>query len=181
MHRNVMSFPAMALVMGASMPALACGPMMTVRFQEGSPWDRFEVVNNSSGDWQVIQLELLLDGSAGGLIFDTEAAGPGTSMHQPFAAGPSEFDVLVPAMVADGDSMLRLAFSGFVPSAQFVFTIDVDDTLPFSSDGRMRVTDSEIDGAQAKALFRDPSGQDMALDGHFGPDGIAIVSGLACS
>lgn len=165
----------------APVPAFACGPMATVEFMESSPRDRFEIANNSSGAWAVAHLQLLLDGSAGGLIFDTQGGGPGTSMYQPFGTGPSDIEALVPPFVADGDTTLTLEFAGFDPGRRFVFTIDVDDTLPFSANGRQRVDDSEIDGALAKALFRDPEGQEMALDGHFGPDGIAIVSGLACS
>ena len=170
-----------ALAATMTVPALACGPMATVQFIESSPQDRFEIVNNSADDWSVARLELMLDGSAGALIFDTAGGGPGTSMYQPFGTGPSDIEALVPPTVGDGDTALTLEFAGFDPGHRFVFTIDVDDTLPFSANGRQRVTDSEIDGALAKALFHAPDGQEMALEGHFGPDGIAIVSGLACS
>lgn len=170
-----------ALTVMTIAPAMACGPMATVQFMESSPQDRFEIVNNSADDWTVAYLELMLDGSAGGLIFDTEGGGPGTSMYQPFGTGPSDIEALVPPTVGDGETALTLEFAGFDPGHRFVFTIDVDDTLPYSADGRQRVTDSEIDGALAKALFHAPDGQEMALEGHFGPDGIAIVSGLACS
>ena len=161
--------------------AQACGPMATIAFYEGSPSDRFEIANNSSGAWEVAHVVLGLEGSAGALIFDTLGGGPGTSMYQPFAAVPSEVEAVVPRELADGERVITLKFAGFRPGAMFAFTIDVDDTLVYSDLGRMRVTESEIEGAVAKALFRGADGQEMTLDGHFGPDGIAIVSGLACS
>ena len=170
-----------AVLAGVASPAGACGPMATVRFVEGAPTDRFEIVNNSSDGWDVARLALALDGSAGALIFDTRGGGPGSSMWQPFMPAPADFDAAVPVEVGDGTRALTLEFAGFRPGAAFRFTIDVDDTLVRSELGPMRVTESEIEGALAKAVFRAPDGEEMALDGHFGPDGIAIVSGLACS
>jgi hypothetical protein len=172
---------SVVLLAGAALPAGACGPMATVRFVESSPADRFEIVNNSSDAWDVAHVELTLDGSAGALIFDTLGGGAGTSMFQPFVPAPAEFDAVVPMEVGDGTRTLALDFAGFRPGAAFAFTIDVDDTLLRSELGPMRVTESEIEGALAQALFRAPDGEEMVLDGHFGPDGIAIVSGLACS
>lgn len=171
----------LAALVQAQSPALACGPMATLSFVDSSPGDRFEVRNNSSGGWQLVQLALILEGSAGGLFFDTEPGGPGSSMSRGFSAAPAAFDALVPATVPDGADELTLAFSGFVPGAAFRFTIDLDDSAALSHAGQMRVTESEIDGALARALFQAEDGQEMALEGHFGPDGIAIVSGLACS
>ncbi len=66
-----------ALLVGFAPPriARACGPVVEVQFYEADG-DIFVVHNLSKEPWTLINLEIVLTGSAGRLVFDTEDGGP---------------------------------------------------------------------------------------------------------
>ena len=117
---------------------------LRVDFAEGAPKDRFSIQNAGACPLAAFELEIDLSGSAGGLIFDTAAAGPGVQVYQPFELASGAERVVEIAPLADGDRRLTLKLSGLDPAERVVFTIDVDDTLGVSP---TRVAGAEIEGA----------------------------------
>ena len=103
------ALPLAILLTALTTPALAAG--LTVRFIEGAPTDRFEIINATGCETGALELRIDLTGSAGGLIFDTTATGAGVSVFQPFrvAEGPL---ALASGTVKDGDRVLVLSLAG---------------------------------------------------------------------
>lgn len=129
---------------------LVAGPAVsgvTLAFVESAPKDRFIIQNTGDCASQATDVTIDLGPSAGKLIFDTTVTGAGVEVFQPFevvAGGELLTSSITPL---DGDSRVVLQFSTLPIGASFAFTIDVDDTLPASSLGQIRVAGSEIAGA----------------------------------
>ena len=58
MRPSVAISATLAVLPHSLAPAFACGPMATLSFVDSSPGDQFEIRNNSSGEWQLVQLAL---------------------------------------------------------------------------------------------------------------------------
>ncbi len=106
------------------------------------------VINRGACPLGESTLELDLSASAGGLIFDTSATGAGVDVFQPFEVEAGDIVPLADS-VNDGDSSLSLRIRSLEAGDRASFTIDVDDTLPSSELGQIRVAGSEISGAIA--------------------------------
>ena len=165
------ALPLAVLLTALATPALAGG--LTVRFIEGAPTDRFEIINATGCETGALELRIDLTGSAGGLIFDTTATGAGVSVFQPFrvAEGPL---TLASGTVKDGDRVLVLSLAGLRAGERAAFTIDVDDTLVASD--QTRVSAGEMAGARIGALI----GGSDAAQATFGTDNQAVVPFAAC-
>ncbi|QBF32911.1 aggregation factor core [Thalassococcus sp. S3] len=132
-----------------SVPAAAD---LDVRFVEGAPKDRFELVNTSACATGPISVRLDLSGSAGGLIFDVTEAGAGVEVFQPFELAEGADALAALPSVADGDDVLTLDLIDLPADTRVSFTIDVDDTLG----GReITVSGAEIEGALVTARLQD--------------------------
>lgn len=121
-------------------------------FTESAPRDRFEVINDSSPGQRIQRLTLNLTGSAGRLIFDTAEGGTGVEVFQPFRVESGEARLSKTPVVKDGSDRLELTFTQFEPGQRLVFSIDVDDRLPASDLGQIRVSGSEMAGALLSVL-----------------------------
>ena len=121
--------------------------VVEIRFVESAPKDRFVITNMGSCALEELTLELDLSPSAGKLIFDTTATGAGVEVFQPFEIEEGNIVPLAAEGVNDGDTRLALQITSLGPSDRASFTIDVDDTLPRSDLGQIRVADSEMSGA----------------------------------
>ena len=128
---------------------------IAIEFIESAPKDRFVITNMGSCTLEELTLELDLSQSAGGLIFDTMAAGAGVDVFQPFEVEAGDIVQLAADGVDDGDAELALSIASLGPGDRASFTIDVDDTLPSSDLGQIRVADSEISGALATVTVGD--------------------------
>lgn len=117
-----------------------------VEFIESAPKDRFEIRNVGSCALANLLLELDLSQSAGKLIFDTTETGAGVEVFQPFEVVKGNIIQARESEVADGDDKLALQIADLSSGGSAAFTIDVDDTLPSSELGQIRVADSEIAG-----------------------------------
>jgi hypothetical protein len=137
-------YTALALSLSA-LPAVAD---VTVRFQESAPKDRFVI----SSDCAVTAVEMTIDltGSAGSLIFDVTADGAGVEVFQPVEVQSGVAQV---QPVVDGDQRLALAIPAIPVDADVVISADLDDVLPQSALGQIRVADSELDGATISIAF----------------------------
>ena len=142
----------------APVPALAeaCGPRLIVEFREGAPKDRFTLINASDPGWSVASVVLDLGRSNGKLIFDVTDRGAGVSVFQPYEEAGGKATIAGRSSVTDGDSILSLAFSRFVPGDRYVFTIDLDDTV---GSAPTIVSGGEIDGGTVRVTFTDTAGQ----------------------
>lgn len=115
-----------------------------VVFVESAPTDRFTIQNVGSCALRDLTVEIDLSLSAGKLIFDTVANGPGENVFQPFAVAESQSTLTLAHKVSDGDNRLSVVISSLQPEESASFTIDVDDTLSNSELRRTRISGSEI-------------------------------------
>ena len=161
--------------------ANACDAQLSARFIESAPRDRFELTNESSGDWSVANVTLDLTASNGQLIFDTESGGIGVEVFQPFRQENASTAVLADAMLpADGDDTLALDFDAFGPAAQYQFTIDVDDRLTASDLGQIRVTGGEMAGSVVTVEFQHSDGRAHTAKGQFDSQNTVKVAMEGC-
>ena len=74
-----------SLVLCLSLIAMPAAADIRVDFIEGAPKDRFEIANTATCALGAVEVVIDLSGSAGALVFDTEEAGQGVEVFQPFA------------------------------------------------------------------------------------------------
>tara|TARA_R110001606_G_scaffold25866_1_gene83846 strand:+ start:568 stop:1086 length:519 start_codon:yes stop_codon:yes gene_type:complete len=142
-----------------------------VSFIESAPKDRFVISNTGQCELKDVILNLDLSNSSGRLIFDTTATGAGVDVFQPFEVRKGNMKLLSSDKVEDGDSMLSLSIESIQANDSVSFTIDVDDTLPQSELGNIRVSGSEITNASAEIIVQ---GNTPSV-GMFKSDGKAFV------
>jgi len=142
-----------------------------VRFIESAPKDRFVIANRGECDLLNLAVEIDLAPSAGRLIFDTTATGAGVDVYQPFEIATGDIELISSPDVADGDAQLTLSIRRLSPAGSASFTIDVDDTLPVSELGMIRVAGSEI----SNGLVRARVGQQEQVVAAFGSNGRATA------
>lgn len=157
--------PSIAFALAATLPV--CGPALDVAYSEGAPRDRMVLVNRSTEDWAVSRVEIDLGGSAGRLIFDTAAGGPGSSVHQPWRAEAGDARLADLPLVADGARGITLSFEQFATGGRFVFSLDLDDTADPSGFVGTTIAGAEIAGATVRATFVLPDGTAETHDGVF--------------
>ncbi|MEM6256054.1 MAG: hypothetical protein AAF821_24340 [Cyanobacteria bacterium P01_D01_bin.156] len=121
--------------------------VVEIKFVESAPKDIFVITNMGSCTLEELTIDLDLSPSVGKLIFDTTATGAGVDVFQPFEVEAGDIMPLAADGVNDGDTQLALLITSLDPGDRASFTIDVDDTLPRSDLGQIRVADSEISGA----------------------------------
>lgn len=168
-----------------SVPATAqnCGPQVSVSFAESSPKDLIEIRNDSAPGWRLTEIAILLTGSRGELLFDTEAGGPGLSVYQPLEIATPGAQVKA-AKVEDGARALTLSFDidkAMVPGERLVITIDVDDTVQLADLGPTMISGNEIEGASVIAEIIDRNGHKTMLNAVFDRKGVAVSEPFACS
>lgn len=167
------------IALGASL-IFGCSPVvhadLQVQFAESAPKDRFSFSNVGTCSLKDIVLTIDLTDTRGKLIFDTTATGAGVEVFQPFETGTSAIKLLDRTSVADGDTSLTIAIDSIGTGEIVSFTIDVDDTLPQSQLGMIRVTGSEMQGAKITV-----SGQGIpASSAFFGSTSSTLLATSDC-
>lgn len=148
---------------------------MTVEFLEGAPKDRFVITNKAQCSLEALRVDIDLTDTAGGLIFDTAAAGAGVEVFQPFEITTGDIRLNGKVRVDDGDKVLSVAISSIEADASVSFTIDIDDTMRNSERGMIIVSGAEIEGGRVTVT------QDSIVSsGTFGRNSEAIVDMPAC-
>jgi hypothetical protein len=149
---------------------------ITVNFLEAAPKDRFVITNTGQCSLLALRVDIDLTDTAGGLIFDTTAAGAGVDVFQPFEVSSGEIRLNSEAQINDGDKFLSVIISKIQARASVSFTIDVDDTLANSERGMIIVSDAEIEGGRVTVLHG-------SLDnyGTFGRNSIALINMPTCA
>ena len=150
---------------------------LEVRFSEGAPKDRFTISNQGECSLKNVTLDLDLSKSQGKLIFDITAAGAGVEVFQPFEVTEGKLKLASSDGVKDGDSGMSLLIEALQPGERVSFTIDVDDTLPVSSLGMIRVAGSEIKGGLVSLKI----GNSKPATATFGTNSKAIIPVSSCS
>lgn len=163
-----------AIIVTAMMVVTAQASIVA-QFRESAPRDLF--VFENTGPCAVTDLKVSVDlsGAAGGLYFDTTAAGDGVEVFQPLRMDEGEVE-LASAPVRDGDTGFTLAIETLEPGDRAVVSVDVDDRMTASALGQIRVTGSEMEGARVHVTFGNHS-----ASAHFGNDNRAIVPTPQCS
>lgn len=133
-----MKYLATALLLS---PTLAVADI-DLRFQEGAPKDRF-VIENNLCSLSNVTLTIDLSTAPAGLIFDVTEQGAGVEVYQPVEL---EQGSAVLTEVTDGSQKLQLMLEEFRLGDELTVSADLDDTMPNSSLGQIRVADSEIAG-----------------------------------
>ena len=147
-----------------------------VRFSEGAPKDRFTISNQSKCSLKNIAVDLDLSKSQGKLIFDITGAGAGVEVFQPFEVTEGALKLAAGNTVKDGDSTMSLEIESLKPGSSVSFTIDVDDTLPISALGMIRVAGSEIQGGLVSAKV----GKLKATTATFSANSKAVIPLAKC-
>lgn len=145
----------------------ACGPRLIVEFVEDSA-DYFVLRNASDPGWSVQRVEIDLRDSTGRLIFDVTGSGAGVSAFQPYAALGGTAVAVARTEVTDGDSLLNIGFARFAPGELFLFTVDLDDTLPGQT--QTWVDGTEIAGGRVHAVFTADDGTEAERSATFEVD-----------
>ena len=112
-------------------------------------------------------MKLQLAGSDGNLVFDTEEGGTGVEVFQKFREESQSAKAAVVNEPADGDQSLTIEFSDFPSGANYTFSIDLDDQLKQSELGNIRVSGSEINGAEISVEFVSLDGKVESTDSTF--------------
>lgn len=159
--------------------ALSAHANIEVKFVESAPKDSFVIKNIGACTFNELEFEIDLAPSTGKLIFDTTAAGAGVEVFQPFEVKSGEIALASADAVSDGDKSLSVNVSTLEKDDSVSFTIDVDDTLPKSSLGQIRVTGSEIQGATVSIDTNENSAQ--VLVAAFDDKGVALIKLPSCS
>ena len=131
---------------------------------------------SSSNDFENIIVEFDLTSSVGRLIFDTTANGAGVEVFQPFEVREGEVRLLAENKVNDGERMLSVGIKKLSPDTSVSFTLDVDDTLPKSELGNIRVSGSEISNGQVSVSY----GDEPVSSALFSTQSVAIVPAPMC-
>jgi len=159
--------------------ALSAHANIEVRFVESAPKDSFIIKNIGACTLNEVKFEIDLASSTGKLIFDTTAAGAGVEVFQPFEVKSGELTLASASAVSDGDKSLSVNVATLSKDDSVSFTIDVDDTLPKSSLGQIRVTGSEIQGATVSVDTNENSAE--VIVAAFDDNGLALIKLPSCS
>ncbi len=159
----------------ATLAVMACTAHadIEVRFVEGAPKDRFDIVNTGSCELGPLAITIDLAKSPAGLVFDVTAQGAGVEVFQPFDLVAGRDLIANLPQVADGDQRVSLDLTGLGPEQQVSFTIDVDDT---GGAREITVSDAEISGALVQV-----SGASGTTTGAFDETAIARVMQTGCA
>jgi len=79
-------------------------------------------------------------------------------------------------VVNDGDRVLTVRIKNLLPESSAVFTIDVDDQLPQSELGMIRVTGSEMENSLVSITFW----EEQLSTAVFNANSVAVVPSPAC-
>ena len=148
---------------------------LQIRFIESAPKDIFIIENISNCAMSDFVVDIDLSTSDGGLFFDTTPSGAGVEVFQPFEVRSGTFTVLNDN-IADGNDSISLKVMQLASGDKLSFTIDVDDQLRNSDLGQIRVSGSEMNGAQAQLSLA----QQTPLTALFSSNNQAVIKTTAC-
>lgn len=149
---------------------------IVVNFIESAPKDRFVFKNEGSCSYESLHVEIDLTESAGRLIFDTTDSGAGVEVFQPFEVRDGEIRLVSTDQVRDGEQVLTVEIKNLTPDSTASFTIDLDDTLPKSELGQIRVSGAEIMNGLVSVSYK----EQPVLSAKFGADSAAVVTSPEC-
>lgn len=161
--------------LGMASPSLACGPEVHIQFSEESP-DRFRITFVRGPKLQLVSLQITLNGSAAGAVFDDF---DGLAMQGP-QPGPSGVTIRSIKYRASGQETVTLTFEGFAEQRVVDFRSDLDDNGGAGDPDQNHLVDGELAGATAEASLVSTSGRRITISGRFGKLGRARLGDRAC-
>lgn len=165
---------ATTVLFAVSASAVFADRALSVQFRESAPKDSF-IISNTGNCEVTASVTIDLGNSAGKLIFDTTSSGVGVEVFQPFEIVAGAANLKNQPSIMDGDKTVKLMVHELGINDTVAFTIDVDDTLPQSDLGQIRVSGSEIVGAEVLVH------QNGLQSGVFSADGMTRVALGACT
>jgi len=141
-----MRYATLALCLFAS---TANAQDLVVQFTDGAPKDSI-TLQNQGCSLSNAMVVLNLDGSQGGLVFDTTPGGAGVEVFQPVEI-TSGYAALSP--VSDGDKRLQIFVQSLTKGETLGLTADLDDTA--GGAGEITVNGSEMHGASVQIALKD--------------------------
>lgn len=160
---------------GFAGPALACGPEVRIQFAEESP-DRFRITFVRGPKLQLVSLNIKLNGSAAGAVFD-DYDGLAMQGPQPNASGVSIRSI---KYRTSGQETVTLTFDGFAERRVVDFRSDLDDTGSAGDPDQNHLVDGELSGATAEATLVSTTGRRIVIGGRFDNRGQALLGERAC-
>lgn len=156
-------------------PAHACGPEVHIQFAEESP-DRFRITFVRGPKLRLVSLEIKLNGSAAGAIFD-DYDGLAMQGPQPNASGVTIRSI---KYRAGGQETVTVAFDGFVEKSVVDFRSDLDDNGRAGDPDQNHLVDGELSGASAQATLLAENGKRIVISGRFDKLSQARLGERAC-
>ena len=160
---------------GFAGPALACGPEVRIQFAEESP-DRFRITFVRGPKLRLVTLNIRLDGSAAGAIFD-DYDGLAMQGPQPNASGITIRSI---KYRASGQETVTLVFEGFTEKGVVDFRSDLDDNGRAGDPDQNHLVDGELEGARAEATLVAANGRRITVQGRFDKRSVARLGERAC-
>ncbi len=125
---------------------------IAISFTESAPKDRFTVENTGTCALEGVEITFNLAASAGNLIFDIAAGGPGVEVFQPIEFVENTGQTTMELDMSADYQTATLSAVSLAPGARIAFTTDLDDQLAQSALGQIRVVGSEIAGARVSVI-----------------------------
>ncbi|MFY0614217.1 MAG: hypothetical protein JXQ99_21990 [Hyphomicrobiaceae bacterium] len=160
---------------GIAGPAIACGPEVHIQFAEESP-DRFRIKFVRGPKLRLISLNIQLNGSAAGAVFDDY---DGLAMQGP-QPGPSGVTIRSIKYRATGQETVTLTFDGFVEKRVVDFRSDLDDSGTAGDPDQNHLVAGELSGASAEATLVSTTGRRIVVGGRFDKLNQARLGERAC-
>lgn len=151
---------------------------VAIKFVESAPKDWFSLTNTGTCTFEQLTMQVDLSQTAGKLIFDTTSTGAGVEVFQPFEVRQGNIQLISTKGVLDGDTHLTVSIKNLEPGESASFTIDVDDTLPKSELGMIRVSDSEMSGGRIN--IENPK-DSTTYSGTFDTSGVITLPVAGCA
>ena len=156
-------------------PALACGPEVHIRFAEESP-DRFRITFVRGPKLQLVALQINLNGSAAGAIFDDY---DGLAMQGP-QPGPSGVTIRSIKYRTAGQETVTVTFDDFAEKSVVDFHSDLDDNGAAGDLDQNHLNEGELAGATAEATLVASNGRRITIQGRFDKQSQARLGERAC-
>ena len=154
---------------------MACGPQVHIQFAEESP-DRFRITFERGPKMQLIALEINLNGSAAGAIFDDY---DGLAMQGP-QPGPSGVTIRSINYRSAGQETVTVTFADFTEKRVVDFRSDLDDNGTSGDPDQNHLYEGELAGATAQATLVASNGRRMTIQGRFDKLSQARLGERAC-
>lgn len=148
------------------MPAQACGVLVRITYGEDYPdWFLVEFINGA--DFELVGLDIDLNGSVGSALIDT----PYSQRSEQNANNVVLADTLG---FERGSRRMGFKFQNFLASKSYSLSVDLDGVAD-------QLENAELFGATAVAHLKRPDGEPLTLQGKFDKDAVVELGNRTCA